>query len=100
MGARLSNQQLTGTDVAGWQSQAGVDEPTIRTALADAATTTGKEWFKREDRGEELAGIVIAHWDGLAGTHLVKVIGELQKFAYPRTTEELPTGEVEQAVHG
>jgi putative ATP-dependent endonuclease of OLD family len=85
--AKLGNKQLTGTNVAAWQAQAGVDEPAIRTAIADAATAKGKEWFKREDRGEELAEVVIAHWDGLYDTNLLKVISELRAFAYPITPE-------------
>ena len=87
VGAKLGNKQLTGTNVAAWHTQAGVDEPAIRTAIADAATVKGKEWFKREDRGEELAEVVIAHWDGLDGTNLLKVISELRAFAYPIAPE-------------
>jgi hypothetical protein len=82
VGAKLGNKRLTGTDVVAWQTQAGVDEPAIRTAIADAATAKEKEWFKREDRGEELAGVVIAHWDGLDDTILLKVISELRAFVY------------------
>lgn len=98
VGANLGKKQLTGTNVAAWQTQAGVDEPAIRTAIAAAATTKGKdrEWFKREDRGEELAGVVIAHWGGLDDTNLLKVIGELRAFAYPIAPETSPSKDVEQ----
>jgi putative ATP-dependent endonuclease of the OLD family len=89
--AKLGNKQLTGTNVAAWQTQAGVDEPAIRTAIADAATAREKEWFKREDRGEELARVVIAHWDSLDDTNLLKVIGELRAFAYPIAPETPPS---------
>jgi len=98
VGAKLGHQQLTGTNVAAWQSQAGVDEPTIRSAIADAATTKEKEWFKREDRGEELAGVVIAHCHGLDDTNLMKVIGELRAFAYPTAPEPPESGDAEPAV--
>ena len=96
VGAKLGNKKFTGTNVAAWQAQAGVDEPAIRTAIADAATTKEKEWFKREDRGEELAGVVIAHWDGLDDTNLLKVINELRAFAYPITPETSPSRDAEQ----
>lgn len=92
VGAKLGNNQLTGTNVAAWQKQANVDEPTIRRAIAAAATAKKKEWFKREDRGEELAEVVIAHWGDLDGTHLMTVIGGLREFAYP-VAPEAPTGE-------
>jgi hypothetical protein len=99
VGAKLGNKQLTGTNVAAWQTQAGVDGPAIRTAIADAATAKEKEWFKREDRGEELAGVVIAHSDGLDDTNLLKVIGELRAFAYPIAPETSPSRDAEQPAH-
>lgn len=82
VGAKLGNNQLTGTDVTAWKTQAGTDDPNTRRAIAAAATSKGKEWFKREDRGEELAEVVIGHWASLGGTRLMQVIDELQKFAY------------------
>ena len=87
VGARLSIDQLTGTDFASWQTQAGVNETEIRGAIAAAATAKKKEWFKREDRGEELADVVIRHWADLGGTHLMKVIDDLQDFAYAEESE-------------
>ena len=80
VGTSLGGKTLTGTDVAGWQTQVGVDLAEMRTAIA--ATATKKEWFKREDHGEELAELVIAHWGGLEDTPLLQVIGELRAFAY------------------
>jgi putative ATP-dependent endonuclease of the OLD family len=97
--AKLGNKQLTGTNVAAWQTQAAIDESAIRTAIADAATAEKKEWFKREDRGEELAGVVIAHWDGLDDTKLLKVISELRAFAYPIAPEASPSNDAEQPAH-
>ena len=99
VGAKLGNKQLTGTTVAAWQTQAGVDEPVIRTAIADAATSKKDEWFKREDRGEELAGVLIAHWNGLDHTNLLRVISELRAFAYPIAPETSPSKDAEQLAH-
>lgn len=87
VGASLNNDQLTGTDFASWQAQAGVNETEIRGAIAAAATARDKEWFKREDRGEELAEVVIRHWADLDSTHLMKVIDDLQTFAYAAESE-------------
>ena len=87
VGASLGNDQLTGTDFASWQAQAGVNETEIRGAIAAAATAKKKEWFKREDRGEELAEVVIRHWADLGGTHLMKVIDDLRDFAYAAESE-------------
>lgn len=95
VGASLNNDQLTGTDFASWQAQAGVNETEIRGAIAAAATARDKEWFKREDRGEELAEVVIRHWADLDSTHLMKVIDDLQDFAYAEESEppaESPEG--------
>lgn len=83
VGAKLGGKKITRTNVSAWQEQAGVDEAAMRTAIATAATTKDKEWFKREDRGEELAEVVIAHRDGLDDTHLMNVIDEIRAFAYP-----------------
>lgn len=99
VGAKLGNNQLTGTNVAAWKTQACVDEPRTRRAIAAAATAKGKEWFKREDRGEELAEVVIDHWTGLDGTHLMQVIGELRNFAYAGEPES-PAEDTERSVGG
>lgn len=85
VGARLGCTGLAGTDVFAWQVQATAGESSIRAAVAQAARE--KEWFKREDRGEDLAEVVSAHWDGVEGTHLMAVIGALREFAYPVTPE-------------
>lgn len=87
VGAKLGNNKLSGTDVLAWQSRASVDESTLRSAVADAATAKKREWFKREDRGEELAAVVIAHWEGLDSTYLLQVIRALREFAYPSALE-------------
>lgn len=85
VGAKLGCTGLAGTDVVAWQEQADAGESSIRAAVAQAARE--KEWFKREDRGAELAEVVSAHWDGVEGTHLMAVIGALREFAYPVTPE-------------
>lgn len=94
--AKLAVGGLSGTDVSGWQTEAGGDESAMRTAIASAAVASKKEWFKREDRGEELAEVVIPHWGGLDHTHLLRVIEELRKFAYPESGEPPASGDVEQ----
>ncbi len=82
VGAKLRIAKLTGSQVAAWQQQAGADELVLRSAIADAAVIKKKEWFKRQDRGEELAGVVIAHLTELADTHLMTVFDGLRAFAY------------------
>ena len=81
--AKLDGAGLTGTQVATWLQQALGDECALRSAIADAAVVKKKEWFKRQDRGEELAGVVIAHWAELADTHVMSVFEGLRDFAYP-----------------
>lgn len=97
---RLGCGRLTGTNVYAWRTQAAVDDAALRTAIAAAATTKKGAWFKSEDRGEELARIVIAHSQGLEGTHLMKVIGELRTFAYSSALDPVGAGHPEQPVHG
>lgn len=84
--AKLDSVGLAGTQVATWQQQAETDERVLRSAIADAAVVENKEWFKRQNRGEELAGVVIAHWTELVDTHLVSVFGRLRDFAYSDAT--------------
>lgn len=100
VGARLSGARLGGTDVEAWQAQAGADESAVRAAIAVAATAKKNEWFKREDRGEELAGVVIAHWEGLGDTHLMNVIGKLREFAYASAADPIYTADAETPAHG
>lgn len=99
VGAKLGNKQLTGANVIFWQAQSSVDESTIRTAIAAAATHQGNEWFKREDRGEELAEVVSTHWNGLDDTNLMKVIRKVRAFAYPVELEPPLPKNVEQTTH-
>lgn len=82
--ARVSGGRLAGTQVATWLEQADADEAALRSAIADAAVVKDKEWFKRQDRGEELAGVVITHLTELADTHLITVLNRLRAFAYAK----------------
>lgn len=91
VGDRLGGITLSGTDVVAWQQQAGVEIAELRTAIAAAATKKDKSWFKREDHGEDLAGVVIAYRDDLEGTYLLEVLEQLQGFAY--TTTPQPSSE-------
>lgn len=87
--AALGGNKVSGTDISDWQMQHGLDDATVRTAIASAATAKSKEWFKREDRGEDLADVVVAHLAGLEETNLVNTINELRKFTYPKKKIEL-----------
>ncbi|WP_162259865.1 ATP-dependent nuclease [Nocardioides sp. Soil777] len=85
VGAKLGDAQLTGTDFAQWQTEAGVDESGLRDAVAAAAKGTkskGNAWFKREDAGESLAAVVMKDSANLDGTALMDIIGRIQEFAY------------------
>ena len=82
VGARVSGGPLAGTQVITWLEQADADEAALRSAIAGAAVVKDKEWFKRQDRGEDLGGVVIAHWTELAGTHFMAVLDGIRAFAY------------------
>ncbi len=94
VGTSLVGKALTGTDVAAWLSQTGVDLAEMRTAIAE--TATAKNWFKSEDHGEALAEVVIAHRGGLEDTTLLKVLGELREFSYPAGPEPLASDDAER----
>ena len=47
----------------------------------------------------ELAGVLIAHWNGLDHTNLLRVISELRAFAYPIAPETSPSKDAEQLAH-
>lgn len=80
--AKLGTGALKGRQITAWQLQAEVDDTALRSAVADAAVVKDKEWFKRQDRGEDLAGVVIARWAELTNTNLLKVLDGLRAFAY------------------
>jgi len=92
--SRLGDKQLTGTGVSKWQAEAGADETILRTAVAGAAK--GKKdnaWFKREDAGEALAAVVVAHAAGLEHTELMQVVERTRTFAFhqePVPADEAP----------
>jgi putative ATP-dependent endonuclease of the OLD family len=95
--SRLGDKALTGTDLTQWQAEASVDETALREAIAAAAKRkSGKDdaWFKREDAGEALAAVVVAHSSGLDGTELLDVIGRTREFAYHQD----PVAEVHEEV--
>lgn len=79
---KLNATTLEGVEVKEWQSQSGVSESALRTAIAAAATAKDKEWFKREDRGEHLGEIVIRHRGGLEDTPMMNVLASLRTFIY------------------
>src|SRR5690242_4473787 len=65
-------------------------DKTVRNAVASAAAgrktsgekVTKKAWFKREDRGERLAGIVFSHRRAMGGSDLANGLISVKKFAY------------------
>jgi len=87
VGAKLGHQSLSGIDISQWLAQTNDDESKLRDAIAAAAVVKGKEWFKRQDRGEDLAAVTVKHWAGLDDTHLMRVLNELQNFVYDRPSE-------------
>lgn len=93
VGSRLNKEPLFGTDILYWQTQAQGDDETIRKAIAGAAKK--QQWFKNEDKGEELAGVLINYWGDLQGTPLLRVVHELRAFVYP-VAPEPPLQDIEQ----
>ncbi|MGH3117025.1 MAG: hypothetical protein ACRDQ2_07915, partial [Gaiellales bacterium] len=95
--SRLGDKALAGTDLTQWQAEAAVEEAALREAIAAAAKgKSGKDnaWFKREDAGEALAVVVLAHSSGLDGTELLNVIERTREFAYHQD----PVAEVQEEV--
>lgn len=99
--SRLEVAALDSLSVTEWISQH--DEATVRTAIASAAKglksngdkKDSRAWFKREDRGARLAGVVMASRPKLAGTELAAGLKRVKKFAY--TDAEVAEGATEPA---
>lgn len=87
VGSRLG-QQLTDIEVADWITAHG--DQAVRTAIGGAAKgakangtkTDSNAWFKREDRGAQLAAIVRAHSADLSGEVLKNGVRTLKEFVY------------------
>lgn len=79
--ARLSSPPvgLTG-DPQEWLNL-GVDEAALRSAVGSAAKN-GKGWFKRVGLAEELALIVITHWNAIVATDLGQKVAQLKTWAH------------------
>ncbi|MEX1046429.1 MAG: AAA family ATPase [Actinomycetota bacterium] len=60
--------------------RAGVSEEDIRTFIGQCAN--GQKWFKREDHGERLGGIVVAHLDAMNGTDTLQKLNALRDWVY------------------
>lgn len=58
---------LPGHTVAQWAGAAAGGLAEIKVAIGQTAHKNS--WFKREDHGEVLAGLIDQHWDALAGRH-------------------------------
>jgi len=53
-----------------------------REAIAEAAQTPGKEWFKRVDLGEKLGAIIAKYLDQASGSDLTQKIAALRDWIY------------------
>lgn len=91
MASGLSVPTLANIDVSAWIAAHGVDG--VRRAIGVVAKT--RSWFKREDRGEQLAQLVMEHWDALDGSELATGIEKIRAFAY----QEMGAAEPEPEVH-
>ncbi|MCK4659806.1 MAG: AAA family ATPase [Phycisphaerae bacterium] len=64
----------------------GSNDADLRAAIGTAAKEhkagNRKGWFKRVDLAEELASVIIAHWDAIAGSDLRQKIDELRRWAH------------------
>jgi hypothetical protein len=49
---------------------------------AAKGTSKDKAWFKRVDWAEELAAIIIKHWDSIRETDLGRKIAEVREWAH------------------
>lgn len=85
--ARLSDDQLTGTDPEAWVDSDVPEEP-LRNAIAEASAPADKKkaWFKTQSRGLALGKLISNEWDGLGGTDLRAQLEAVQEFVY-RVTE-------------
>lgn len=88
--ARLGVDSLTGLDPAAWAAVTGKPLDEVRAAIGYAAKgrkldgeskDESKGWFKREDAGEQLAAVVVEHWEAVKDSDLGAVIGALLVFA-------------------
>jgi putative ATP-dependent endonuclease of OLD family len=89
MALGLSVPALDHIDVAAWI--AAHDANRVRSAVGVVARTHG--WFKREDRGERLAQLVMEHRAALDGSELATGIEKIRAFAYREANAAEPEPE-------
>jgi hypothetical protein len=102
VGHRLEDQ-LDSLDVGAWIEAHGEDR--VREAMASAAKgrkTDGskvesKAWFKREDRGERLAALVLLYSLVIADTDLGRGLQAIHEFAYGAPADSGPVSEAPAA---
>lgn len=70
---------VANTNIDEWQAN-GIDEPTLRAAIGNAAKTS--RWFKNLNDGRRLAEIVVATLPHIAGTPLGVTLQALEAWAY------------------
>ncbi|AEF02610.1 ATP-dependent nuclease [Alteromonas naphthalenivorans] len=56
------------------------DTPEVRSALAKVSVTKQKEWFKRVGHGEKLGEVIFKYFENMNGTHLHKILSQLDKW--------------------
>ena len=61
---------------------AGINEESIRNAIATAAQSDSQRWFKRIDYAEKLGEIVADVWTDMHSTNLVRAIDQIFEWAY------------------
>lgn len=71
---------LPGHTVGQWAHAAAGGLAEIRVVIGQTAHKKG--WFKREDHGEVLAGLIDGLWDALAGTTTGSVLSAVVRFVY------------------
>lgn len=85
----LSVPELDKIDVSAWIETHDTD--TVRQMIGKVAKDRG--WFKREDRGERLAQLVLEYRGGLDGSELAGGIEAVRQFAYQEAAATEPEPE-------
>jgi len=75
----VDGSAVTNTNIGEWQTN-GIDEPTLRAAIGNAAKTSG--WFKNLNDGRRLAGVVAEALPQIAATPLGVKFRSLEAWAY------------------
>jgi hypothetical protein len=69
-----------GGDPTAWWS-VGIPDDRLRAAIGETAKHKKQGWFKRVDLAEQLAGIVVKHWDAIETTETGRTLIALREWA-------------------